>query len=149
MWIVRLYVIDNSCPFRVQFSFPKLINNNVYFCALCAGGMQCGPPPGPLNAKMVLGTSDQVSDDANQLHNAGTVVSYVCDPGFESIGYFFHFFSITFHIQRFNVPTRLSTPLVIYIRLGLCTGNGHDRFAFTLLCLLRHHLVTCILPVVL
>ena len=54
------------------------------FCVV--GGMQCGPPPGPVNAKMVLGTTDQVSDDANQLHNAGTVVSYVCDPGFESIG---------------------------------------------------------------
>jgi hypothetical protein len=51
-----------------------------------SGGLQCGPPPAPLNAKMVLGGSDQISDDPNQLHGAAASVTYVCDPGFELIG---------------------------------------------------------------
>nr|CAH0105825.1 unnamed protein product [Daphnia galeata] len=50
------------------------------------GGLQCGPPPAPLNAKMVLGGSDQISDDPNQLHVIAASVTYVCDPGFELIG---------------------------------------------------------------
>jgi hypothetical protein len=51
-----------------------------------SGGLQCGPPPAPLNAKMVLGGSDQISDDPNQLHVIAASVTYVCDPGFELIG---------------------------------------------------------------
>lgn len=52
----------------------------------CSGGLQCGPPPGPLNAKVFIGAADPVGDDPNQLHNAGTSVTFICDTGFELIG---------------------------------------------------------------
>ena len=40
----------------------------------------------PLNAKMVLGGSNQIGDDPNQRHDTSASVTYVCDPGFELIG---------------------------------------------------------------
>lgn len=67
-------------PFLIQRLFFLFLESRT------SGGLQCGPPPAPLNAKMVLGGSDQIGDDPNQLHGTSASVTYVCDPGFELIG---------------------------------------------------------------
>jgi hypothetical protein len=73
-----------------RFEFVAALNLKNFVCfsskSRASGGLQCGPPPAPLNAKMVLGGSDQISDDPNQLHVIAASVTYVCDPGFELIG---------------------------------------------------------------
>lgn len=61
-----------------------------FFCCI-AGGSQCGPPAVPLNGRATLTGSSSSGDqdrdqDANQLHNAGTLASYICDAGYELIG---------------------------------------------------------------
>lgn len=65
---------------------PTVAQFVIYSDFLVVGGLQCGPPPGPLNAKLVLGASDQIGDDPNQFYGATMTVTFICDPGFELIG---------------------------------------------------------------
>ena len=88
-------------------------------------GVQCGPPPAPLNAKMVMGASDQVGDDANQLYPAATSVTYSCDAGFELIGY------VIGLIQLIDVSTGCRS----LSRRVTRSHGGSERITFSLLSL--------------
>lgn len=57
------------------------------FCLMHAGGQKCGPPPAPLNARVVA--SDDPSrrnEDADQQHGVATSATYICDVGYDLIG---------------------------------------------------------------
>ena len=65
-----------------------------------AGAAQCGSPPIGRHAKVVVTGAAFDASDANQLHDAATVATYVCDPGYDLIGSVFN------HKVSFDVSCR-------------------------------------------